>query len=87
MTPRLIGAKYLRDYKIQVTFADDKIGVIDLEQELWGEIFEPLKDIRVFRNFKVDTELDTITWSTGADLAPEYLYDRAVAVVRQIPVT
>lgn len=84
MTPRLIGAKYLRDYKIQVTFADDKTGVIDLEQELWGEIFEPLKDIRVFRNFKIDTELDTITWSTGADLAPEYLYDRAVDVESRI---
>lgn len=84
MTPRLIGAEYLREYKIQVTFEDDKVGVIDLEHELWGEIFEPLKDIRVFRNFKVDTELDTITWSTGADLAPEYLYNRAIAVESRV---
>ena len=78
MTPKLVRAEYLSDYKIQVKFEDDKVGVIDLEHELWGEIFEPLRDIRVFRNFKVDTQLDTITWSTGADLAPEYLYDRAV---------
>ena len=35
-----------------------------------GEVFEPLKDPDVFRCFRVDTELDTIVWATGADLAP-----------------
>jgi len=78
MTPRLARATYLRDYKIRLTFDDGREGVIDLEGELWGEVFEPLKDTDVFRRFRIDTELDTIVWPTGADLAPEFLYERAV---------
>lgn len=64
-------------YKIRVTFEDGREGVIDLDDELWGEVFQPVKDTEVFRGFRVDRELDTIVWSTGADLAPEFLYERA----------
>ena len=78
MTPRLARAVYLRDYKIQVTFSDGVQGIIDLEGELWGEVFEPLRNTEVFRRFRVDSELDTIVWPTGADLAPEFLHERAI---------
>ena len=78
MAPRLAQAEYLRDYKIYVTFDDGLQGVIDLEGELWGEVFEPLKNTEVFRRFWMDSDLDTIVWPTGADLAPEFLHDRAV---------
>ena len=77
--PRLCGAEYLRDYKILATFEDGKAGVIDLEHELWGEEFEPLREVGLFWRFRFDAELDTIVWPTGADLAPEYLYENAVA--------
>jgi hypothetical protein len=75
MTPRLARATYLRDYRIHVTFDDGREGVIDLEDELWSEVFEPLSD--VFRRFRMDAALDTIVWPTGADLAPEFLYEHA----------
>lgn len=87
MTPRLAGATYLQDYKIHVTFDDGREGVIDLEGELWGEVFEPLKDTDVFRRFRMDSELDTIVWPTGADLAPEFLYERAVLDSSASPVS
>ena len=77
MTPRLARAEHLGDYKIGVTFDDGREGVIDLEDELWGDVFEPLKEPEIFQRFRVDTELDTIVWPTGADLAPEFLYERA----------
>ncbi len=77
MTPRLARAEYFGDYKIGVTFDDGHEGVIDLEDELWGDVFEPLKEPEIFQRFRVDTELDTIVWPTGADLAPEFLYERA----------
>ena len=77
MTPRLTKAEYVEGYKIKVSFEDGAVGIIDLDGELWGEVFEPLKDLNKFRAFKIDPELQTIVWPTGADLAPEFLYAQA----------
>lgn len=73
-TPKLQSAEYLGGYRLKITFADGASGVIDLTDELWGEVFAPLKDLETFKSFRVDDELSTIVWPTGADLAPEYLY-------------
>lgn len=74
MIPRLESARYTAGYRIYLRFADGRQGEADLEQELWGEAFEPLRDPAVFRSFKLDHELNTLVWPGGADLAPEYLY-------------
>ena len=79
MTPRPSSAEYLREYKILVTFDDDEVGVVDLQRGLWGEVFEPLRDVGRFRRFRFDPEIDTVVWPTGADLSPEYLHEHAVA--------
>lgn len=79
MTPKLESAVYAGDYRIRLTFADGRQGEIDLAGELWGEVFEPLRDIELFKRFRLDSELNTISWETGADLAPEYLYEQAGA--------
>jgi hypothetical protein len=68
-------AKYRNEYKIWIRFNDGIEGELDLANELDGEVFEPLKDIRKFRDFKIDPVLETIVWENGADLAPEFLYD------------
>jgi hypothetical protein len=68
-------AKYLHDYVIWLRFNDGAIGEIDLEGELEGEVFSPLRDMELFKKFKVDRDIETIVWENGADLAPEYLYD------------
>ena len=77
-TPKIKSAEHVDGYRLKVTFEDGKSGILDLSDQLWGEVFEPLKDIDQFKNFQVDPELSTIVWSTGADLAPEFLY-QAVA--------
>jgi hypothetical protein len=68
-------AKYLHDYVIWVSFNDGTEGEVDLSNELEGEVFSPLKDVRKFKSFKVDPIMQTIVWKNGADLAPEFLYD------------
>ena len=68
-------AKYLRDYVIWLRFNDGAEGEIDLEPELEGEMFAPLKDVSLFKKFRVDPDLQTIAWENGADLAPEFLYE------------
>ena len=79
MLPKLTNAEYVGEYQIKVFFEDGTEGIIDMKDDLWGEVFEPLKELSVFRNFRIDPELQTIVWPTGADLAPEYLYERAAA--------
>jgi hypothetical protein len=76
MLPKLREAKYQRDYLIWVKFADGVEGEIDLEAELWGEVFQPLKDKSSFAEFSLDKELETIVWPNGADFAPEFLYKK-----------
>ena len=68
-------AKYLHDYVIWLRFNDGAEGEVDLADELDGEVFGPLQDKRKFRDFRVDPEMETIVWSNGADLAPEFLYE------------
>lgn len=77
MIPALKNAEYIENYRLRLTFSDGKIGDIDLESELWGEVFEPLKDLALFKLFKVDQELGTVVWPNGADFAPEFLYQSA----------
>ncbi|GAB6274115.1 MAG: DUF2442 domain-containing protein [Peptococcaceae bacterium] len=67
-------ARYLEGYKVEVSFNDGRKGVADLSETLKGPVFEPLKDMSVFSQLRVDEELETIIWPNGADLAPEYLF-------------
>ena len=77
MTPTLKAAEYVESYRLRLTFSDGKVGDIDLASELWGEVFEPLKDLELFKSLKVDQELGTVVWPNGADFAPEFLYQSA----------
>ena len=68
-------ARYLRDYVLWLRFNDGAEGEIDLRGELTGEVFGPLTDIEQFKRFRVDPKLQTVVWDSGADLAPEFLYE------------
>lgn len=52
MLPKLQEAKYQGGYRIWLKFADGIEGEIDLEKELWGEMFEPLKDKTISPSFR-----------------------------------
>lgn len=69
-------ARYLYDYVIWIRFNDGAEGEVNLKDELYGEVFEPLKNLEIFKSFKVDPDLETIVWEHGADFAPEFLYDK-----------
>ena len=68
-------AKHVRGYVIWLRFNDGAEGEVDLEDELEGEVFGPLKDLSLFQKFRVDSEMETVVWENGADLAPEFLYE------------
>lgn len=69
---KVTEATYLDGYRIRLTFSDGISGIVDLEKEIWGEVFEPLKELTYFKNFTRDRW--TIVWDCGADFAPEFLH-------------
>jgi hypothetical protein len=73
MILHVVDTKYADDYRLRLRFNDGAEGVVDLKDELYGEMFEPLKDLALFKSFRVDRELETVVWKNGADFAPEFL--------------
>ena len=71
---------YMNDYKLCLKFNDGMIKEVDLQPELYGEIFEPLKDINYFKKVYVNENTKTIEWPNGADFAPEFLYEIGIEV-------
>jgi len=74
---RLVEARYVGDFVIWLKFADGTEGEVDLKDELEGPVFEPLKNPEYFKKFALHSELHTLVWPNGADLAPEFLYEKA----------
>jgi len=67
--------KYLSEYQLWLAFDNGVSGSCDLLPELWGEMFEPLKDKKLFTTVTLDPVLKTIQWDNGADFAPEFLLE------------
>jgi hypothetical protein len=66
-------------FVVYVQFSDGTAGPVDLTDELYGEIFEPLKELSFFSQVMVHPEFRTLSWPNGADFAPEFLYSRVQA--------
>jgi len=74
--PKPTKAEDKGEYRIWLKFADATEGEVDLQEELWGEMFESLKDKDLFAKFSPHKELETVVWPNGADFAPEFLYQK-----------
>jgi hypothetical protein len=81
MMPRLIDARHAGAYRVWLRFDDGLTGEIDLEDELWGPVFDSLRDVTKFSQLRADPELETVVWPNGADFAPEFLYGRLKATL------
>ena len=71
----VLEARHVGGYVVWLRFRDGTAGEIDLESQLHGAVFEPLRDPSVFRQFAVHPEFQTLVWPNGADFAPEFLHD------------
>ena len=70
----VLEACHVREYVIRLKFSDGTSGDVDLRTELEGPVFGALKEIDQFKRFSVARH--TLTWSNGADFAPEFLRER-----------
>ena len=72
---RITEVEPLDGFSLQLRFNDGAERVVDLADELWGPVFEPLKaDPALFRQVRVDEEMGTIVWPNGADMDPDVLH-------------
>ena len=72
--------RHLGDYVLRIEFDNGITKDVDLRNELYGEVFEPLRDPAVFEQVRVSPETGTIEWPNGADFAPEFLFDSGTTV-------
>jgi hypothetical protein len=74
-TIRVTEVEPLDGFSLRLRFNDGAERVVDLAEELWGPVFEPLKaDSGLFRQVRVDEEMGTIIWPNGADMDPDVLH-------------
>lgn len=83
----VMEARYLRDHVLWLRFRDGTAGQVDLEPQLSGKVFAPLRDLAHFRRFTIDPEFRTLAWPDDLDIAPEFLHDAARANPAPPPVT
>lgn len=75
MILHVTSVRHMGDYRLQLEFNNGRIKKVDLADELYGEVFEPLRDLEEFKRVFLNVETGTIEWPNGADLAPEFLSD------------
>ncbi len=63
------------DYTLRITFDDGKERIIDFRPVLAGELYQPLLDLAMFNQVKIDPEIFTLVWPNGADFDPATLHD------------
>jgi hypothetical protein len=75
----VVKVKVLDNYRLYVQFADGKAGELDIAKLVpFVGIFASLKDKKFFNAVTVNSDIGTICWANGADLAPSYLYENLV---------
>lgn len=71
----ITSAEVVGPTHLSLQFSNGASGRVDVSPLLRGPVFEPLQDPAVFAQAVLDRELHTVTWPSGADLAPEALLD------------
>jgi hypothetical protein len=76
LTPDIKAVQVLRHGVLWITFADGLEGEVEVLSRMLGSVFERARTQVGFVEVRVDTELGTVCWPGGADLAPDTLYER-----------
>jgi hypothetical protein len=72
---RITSVETPAPYSLRLRFNDGLTRDINLEPMLEGELFGPLRDPALFAQVKLDSEVHTVVWPTGADFDPATLHD------------
>ncbi|MYC95363.1 MAG: DUF2442 domain-containing protein [Caldilineaceae bacterium SB0661_bin_32] len=72
--PVVVSVECEEDFTLSVAFENGEKGLLDMKPYLDFGIFKKIKDPKVFET--VHVSFDTIAWASGADLDPEFVYEK-----------
>jgi len=72
---RVESFEIVAPYTLCVRFDDNTERTINFQPILAGELYEPLRDLSLFDQVRIDSEVHTVVWPNGADFDPATLHD------------
>jgi hypothetical protein len=71
---RIVSAKPLSGYRLQVVFSDGLAGIFSVEPEQRGGVFLKLLDAKIFNAVTVNPDFGCVEWPGGIDLCPDMMH-------------
>jgi hypothetical protein len=72
---RVESFEIVSPYTLRIRFDDGIEQTINFEPVLTGELFGPLRDLNLFNQVRIDSEVKTLVWPNGSDFEPATLHD------------
>lgn len=72
---RVESFEIISSYTLKVKFDDHTEQTIDFQPVLMGELYGPLRNLALFNQVTIDSEVKTLVWPNGADFDPATLHD------------
>ncbi|MFZ1538164.1 MAG: DUF2442 domain-containing protein [Chromatiaceae bacterium] len=85
MYPSVTKVEPRENYQIYIEFDNDECGVLNMEPYLDFGVFRRIRDLTEFTQVRVS--FDTVEWSAGIDLDPQFVYEKCTKdnrITRQI---
>lgn len=79
MSAHVTSVRHVREYILELHFADGSQGQVDLRRWIVGRggVVGALEDLAVFRQVVLDAEAGTVCWPNGVDFCPDALHHEA----------
>jgi Protein of unknown function (DUF2442) len=73
MIVHVTEVKVVGPHALELAFDNGVRKRLELRRELYGPVFEPLRDPANFAQAYLDPDSRTVSWPTGADFPPDFL--------------
>ena len=78
MYPSVTKVEPREHYQIYIEFDNDECGVLNMKPYLDFGVFQKIRDLTSFSQVRVS--FDTVEWSNGVDLDPQFVYEKCVKI-------
>lgn len=84
MHPAVVSVQCEEDFILSIVFDNGESGLLDMKSYLNFGVFKKIRNPSIFK--MVHVSFDTIAWESGADLDPEFVYEKCRIAKRSISV-